>query len=184
MYRSQDRTHLGRKVAFLTMAPSICWSSVWNLFRTPSGAYNFEMTVNFWKICAPLILIPVIRPRPPSFTSFPFCYSVPFSHSMRKCYLMATSLCKLGMIYFCVWRCDPARATASSLSTITLRHTTVSKNPLDQRSDRRRDLYLTTNNTHKGQTSMSPAGFETAIPESEWPQTHALDRATTGIGSE
>jgi hypothetical protein len=30
---------------------------------------------------------------------------------------------------------------------------------------------------------MPPAGFETAIPVSERPQTHALDRAATGIGA-
>jgi hypothetical protein len=30
---------------------------------------------------------------------------------------------------------------------------------------------------------MPPAGFETAIPASERPQTHALDRAATAIGS-
>jgi hypothetical protein len=29
---------------------------------------------------------------------------------------------------------------------------------------------------------MPPSGFEHAIPASEWPQTHALDRATTVIG--
>jgi hypothetical protein len=33
-------------------------------------------------------------------------------------------------------------------------------------------------NTRKRQASMSPAGFE---PASERPQTHALDRAATGI---
>jgi hypothetical protein len=30
---------------------------------------------------------------------------------------------------------------------------------------------------------MPPAGFETAIPASERQQTHALDRAATGIGT-
>ena len=30
---------------------------------------------------------------------------------------------------------------------------------------------------------MSPAGFETSVPASEQRQTHALDCATTGIGS-
>ena len=30
---------------------------------------------------------------------------------------------------------------------------------------------------------MPPAGFEPAIPESEWPQIHALDRAATGTGT-
>jgi hypothetical protein len=29
---------------------------------------------------------------------------------------------------------------------------------------------------------MLPAGFEPTIPASERPQTHALDRAATGIG--
>jgi hypothetical protein len=30
---------------------------------------------------------------------------------------------------------------------------------------------------------MPPAGFDLAIPASERPQTHALDRAATGIGT-
>ena len=68
-------------------------------------------------------------------------------------------------------------------SEITLRHTTFGRTPLDEWSDRRRDLYLTTHNTHRRQTSMPLAGFETAIPASERPQTKALDRAATGIGS-
>ena len=65
---------------------------------------------------------------------------------------------------------------------ITLRHTTLGRTPLDEWSARHRDLYLTTQNTHKRQTSMPPAGFEPAIPASERPQTHAVDRAATGIG--
>jgi len=44
------------------------------------------------------------------------------------------------------------------------------------------ESYVTTHNTHKRQTSMSPAGFEPAIPRSERPHTHALDRVATGIG--
>jgi hypothetical protein len=40
---------------------------------------------------------------------------------------------------------------------ITLRHTTVSRTPLDEWSARRRDLYLT---THNGETSMPPVGVE------------------------
>jgi hypothetical protein len=51
------------------------------------------------------------------------------------------------------------------------------------RSARRRDLYLTTHNTHKIETSVPPAGFEPAIPASERLQTQALDRAVTGIGT-
>jgi hypothetical protein len=66
--------------------------------------------------------------------------------------------------------------------TIILRHTTLGRTPLDEWSARRRDLYLTIHNTHNRQTSMPPVGFEPIIPASEWPQTHALDCAATGIG--
>ena len=54
--------------------------------------------------------------------------------------------------------------------------------PLVERSAQRLNLYLTTHNIHKRQTSMVLAGFEPANPGSERPQTHALDRATTEIG--
>jgi hypothetical protein len=67
--------------------------------------------------------------------------------------------------------------------TITLRHTTLGRTPLDEGPSRRRDLYLTTHNTHKRQTFMPPVGFEPMILVSERPQTHALDRAATGIGA-
>ena len=66
--------------------------------------------------------------------------------------------------------------------TITLRHTKFSATPLDERSARRRDLYLTTHNTHKKQTSMSSEGFEPTVPASQRSQTHALDRMATGTG--
>jgi hypothetical protein len=66
--------------------------------------------------------------------------------------------------------------------TITLRHTTLGRIPLDEWSARRKD-YLTTHNIHERKTSMPPAGFEPTIPASRRPQTHALDRAATGIGT-
>jgi hypothetical protein len=66
--------------------------------------------------------------------------------------------------------------------TNTLRHTTVSRTPLDGRSAQRRDLHLTTHNNHMRQTSMDPAGFETKTPAIKWPQTHALDRVVPGTG--
>jgi len=62
-------------------------------------------------------------------------------------------------------------------------NTTVGRHPLDEWSAQCRDLYQTTYNTHKRQTSLSPVGFEPTIPASEWPQTHALDRTPTGINS-
>jgi hypothetical protein len=62
------------------------------------------------------------------------------------------------------------------------RHTTLGRTALDEWSARRRDLYLTTHNTHNRQTSMPTAGFEPPILVSERPKTHALDRTATGIG--
>jgi hypothetical protein len=46
---------------------------------------------------------------------------------------------------------------------ITLRHTTLGRVPLDEKLARCRDLYLTTNNTHKRQASITSAGFEPGI---------------------
>jgi hypothetical protein len=50
---------------------------------------------------------------------------------------------------------------------IRLRHTTLSRTPLDEWSTGRRALYLTTHNNHKRQTSIPLAGFETPIPVKE-----------------
>ena len=63
----------------------------------------------------------------------------------------------------------------------TQRRTTFGRTPLDEWSARRRDLYLTTHNTHNRQTNIrASVGFEPTIPAGERPQTHALDRAATG----
>ena len=64
----------------------------------------------------------------------------------------------------------------------TQRRSTVGRTPLDERSARRRDFYLTTHDTHNRQTSMPPVGFEPKISTGERPQTYALDRAVTGTG--
>jgi hypothetical protein len=42
----------------------------------------------------------------------------------------------------------------------TRRRTTVGRTPLNERSARRRDLYLTTPDTHNIQISMPPVGVE------------------------
>jgi hypothetical protein len=41
---------------------------------------------------------------------------------------------------------------------------------------------MVTHITHKGQTSVSPVGFEPLIPPSEQAPTHLLDGTATGIG--
>ena len=77
---------------------------------------------------------------------------------------------------------QPQRASASSsLRFRDNKHITLSRTPLDEGSVRGRD-YLTKLHSHNRQTSMPPAGFKPEIPASEQPQTHALDRAATGIG--
>jgi hypothetical protein len=82
---------------------------------------------------------------------------------------------------FLVWLLLPThcRCRGLLLRLITFTHK-LRSTPLDERSARRRDLYLTTNNTPKRQISMPPGGFESAIPASERPQACALDRAATG----
>ena len=62
----------------------------------------------------------------------------------------------------------------------TQRRTSIGRTPLDEWSARRRDLCLTTHNTHNRQTSMPPSGFESTISAGERSQTYALDRAATG----
>ena len=87
--------------------------------------------------------------------------------------------------FFFLWRCGPTRAMASSFTRFldnTQRRNTVGRTPLDERSARRRDLYLTRHNTHNRQISMPPVGFEPTIAAGERPQTYALDRAVTGTG--
>ena len=63
---------------------------------------------------------------------------------------------------------------------ITLSHTIVGRNLLDEWSTRRGDFYLTTHNTHNIRTSTPHAGFEHTNPGSDRTQTHALDRGFSG----
>jgi len=72
--------------------------------------------------------------------------------------------------------------TVSDLEII-LRHTTLGRTPLEQSSVCRIDLYLSTHNANKRQTSMSPAGFKPTISASQMPQFQALERVTTGISN-
>jgi hypothetical protein len=76
----------------------------------------------------------------------------------------------------------PMALRTGGFAITLIEHTTLDRTPLDEWSNRRRDLYLTTYNTHKSQTSMFPAGFEPIIPSSKRPKIGALRRADTGIG--
>jgi len=70
----------------------------------------------------------------------------------------------------CCWRDSPHWARASSFTRFldhTQRRATVGRTPLDEWSARRRDLYLTTDNTYNRQNSMPPVGFEPTISAGE-----------------
>ena len=56
----------------------------------------------------------------------------------------------------------------------TQRRSTVGRNPLDEWSASRRDLYLTTHDTHNRQISMPPVEFEPTISAGERPQAAHL----------
>ena len=58
---------------------------------------------------------------------------------------------------------------------------TVGRTPLDKWSARRRDLYLTTHDTHKRQISMPPVGFEPTISAGERPEAARLLRSWVRI---
>ena len=59
----------------------------------------------------------------------------------------------------------------------------LGRNPLDDGSARRRDLYQEWHNTQNRQKAIPLTGFQLSVPARERPQSHALDRKATGIGS-
>jgi len=96
------------------------------------------------------------------------------------CILITLSL--YGHQFVCVWYDSPQWARASSFTRFldhTQQCTTVGRTPPGEWSACRRDLYLTTPNTHNRQMSMSPMGFEPTVSAGEWPQSCALDCAAT-----
>ena len=127
------------------------------------------------------------------FTAFHICCFRFGKNAETKMHVRSAYIHIIWLILFPTWlqwhsnmRPDTLshRATASRgpglplwVFSITLRHTTLDRTPLDEWWARRRDLYVTTHNTHKRQTSMPPAVFETTIPASERLQPQAVDRA-------
>ena len=75
-------------------------------------------------------------------------------------------------LYVCFCRDNPQWARVSSFTRFldhTQRRNTVGRAPLDEWSARRRDIYLTINNTHNRQTSIRPVGFEPTISAGDRP---------------
>ena len=63
----------------------------------------------------------------------------------------------------------------------TQRRSTVGRTPLDEWSARRRDLYLTTHDTHNRQISMPPVGVEPKISAGKRPAAARLLRSWVRI---
>ena len=113
-----------------------------------------------------------------------FPRTVPPNFHALTSYMFSQSLFQY---FFALWHYGPTRAMAFSFTRFldhTQRSTTVGRTPLDEWSARRKDLYLTTHNTHNRQTDIHapPVGFETTISAGERPQTYPLDRADIGTG--
>jgi hypothetical protein len=80
-------------------------------------------------------------------------------------FVSAHRISLISQSFFSLWRCGPTWPRVSSFLRF-IDHTqteTPGRAPLDECSDRRWDLYLTTHNTHNRQTSIPPAGFEYTI---------------------
>ena len=140
--------------------------------------YHFELTVRQWVNLNSISTCSVCQhfPTSPVFSMpylIQFITRVHFASTVYRNY-----------IFFSCGAIAPQWARASSFLRFldhTLRRNTVGRTALDEWSARIRDLYLTTHNIHNRQISMWTVGFEPAIPASERPQNHALDRTGTGI---
>jgi len=98
--------------------------------------------------------------------------------------------CPFFRMCFFYFEQKPPVGQGIHIRKVSRSHTT----PLDKWWVRRRDLYLTTHNTHDRhtsihpdtqdrQTTMYPVGFEPTITAGERPQTYPLDFAATGTGN-
>ena len=97
-------------------------------------------------------------------------YSVPFILSLIFFFFHFTRIMSFGMCLFvCLFDFGAtvlqwAIASPFTRSLDHTWHTTVGRTPLDEWSAPRRDIYLTTPNTHNRQTAMSPGGIRTHNP--------------------
>jgi hypothetical protein len=92
---------------------------------------------------------------------------------MNSSYLLRNIMCTFVRPFRCVLWFFMARQPCMGLGLLVssrfhdhthLRHITVGRTPLDEGLARRRDLYLTTHNTHKRQISMPPGGISPPPP--------------------
>jgi len=115
----------------------------------------------------------VFRPVRSDVSTTPVKRLVWFSSNLVWMINCRETLINATVCLFVFWRDSPQWAMASSFLTSldhSQGHITLGRTPLDEWSPRRRDLYLTTHNTHNIQTSVPPVGFEPTISAGERPQ--------------
>jgi hypothetical protein len=105
--------------------------------------------------------ITIFYPEPDESTPLPHHISVKFT-SLHLLLCHSSDLLPLGFfLHGATAPSGPGPPDCRGF-TITLRHTTLGRTPLDEWSARRRDLYLTTHNTHKRHPC--PGGIRTRNP--------------------
>ena len=139
---------------------------------SPNSNLLFEFSSHLWMWQVTSV------PLPPQFRSISSGYNLSKLITIF-CQDLISYIYIYIYIYFFFWRCGPTRAMASSFTRFldhTQRSTTIGRTSLDEWSACRRDLYLTTHNTHNRQTSMPRVGFEPTIlaGDSDIPYPHAF----------
>ena len=153
--------------------------------------HTYRCVMQFWPPDDEHICSKHVEPWNKLIVKQKFCASswliteINFILSSEFLYLPLTYLFCIFKYFFLLWRCGPTRVRPSSFVRFldhTQRRITVGRTPLEEWSARRRDLYLTTHNTHNRQTSMPSVGFEPTFSAGERPQTYALDCVATETG--
>ena len=138
---------------------------------------------------SPVSIIPLLL-HTHSFIYHPRCimffsqyFSFPLSVSFHHCSILIHLFIN-NYIYIFSWPNSPQWDRALFINHASWSHSDTTQSVgllwLSDQPDGGTCTYKTLN-THNRQTSVSVAGFESAIPASERPQTDASDRAATGI---
>jgi len=106
------------------------------------------------------------------------CATNPTSTTLSLVYSMYITHCRCRGLLLLLNKLGDTHKQAPKYARTHAHTYILGRSPLDEKSTRRTDLYLTTQNIHNGQTDNHvPGRFRARNPPSEQPQTHALDRA-------
>jgi hypothetical protein len=148
-------------------------------FRTAAMLF-FYILQHYIKV---KILINIYYPTEPQDPKTSNASAAPTSQIRASAMLLFITYIYIYISFF-VTLCSNAGHGSSFLRFLDhiKRHTTVGRTPLDEWSARRRDLCLTTHDSHQKTSMILGGGFEPTLPASERPQIYALDRAAAETG--